>query len=302
MKQEYEEQIFTLPLSFEAHSVADKYWRRQDIPERAKQVYVTELAVYAVDKMLQHSGIDTDWSASHSSDSLFLQFANVGDLVVTGVGKLECCPVLPGNESFEISSEAWEDRVGYVAVKLDQSLKQAKILGFVSAPAKVIDINQLSPLNELFPYLASFNQSEVNLIDWIRGTFDQSWKTVEEVLSSEQHNEQYEFAFRKSSEISRGKIIDLGMQLGREPVALVVAVSSTPESNLDIWVRVCPIKKTYLTSGVKLIFTDDSNNIFEVESRETDIYIQDEYEVEPGEQFSITVSLDNVSITTEFTT
>jgi len=55
----------------------------------------------------------------------------VADLVVKGKGKVECCPVMPGEDFIEISEEVLSDRIGYLFVEINAEMFEAKVLGFL---------------------------------------------------------------------------------------------------------------------------------------------------------------------------
>ena len=58
--------LFTVPLSFEAHSIAQHFQRQQSPTQKAKQVYLNTLAVYAVDFYLRCLGFELNPEQSDS--------------------------------------------------------------------------------------------------------------------------------------------------------------------------------------------------------------------------------------------
>ncbi len=190
--------IHTVVLSLEAHSLAQKYSKQHQRPEKAKQVYLNTLAVYGVNFYFQVLGVETDYDKSNSSNLLTQRFIDVADLYVKDLGKFECRPVLPNAKVLEVPPEAWDDRIGYIAVQLDQSLREAKLIGFTP---KVVDKKGIIPLNELhsleeFPeYLSQKRQQStqvvaqqaspqfVNLERWLErasNAFQYGWQAIEE--------------------------------------------------------------------------------------------------------------------------
>ena len=292
-------QIFTVPLSFKAHWMAEQRRQQQIHPQKAKQSYLNTLAVFAVNEWLNCLEFKTDWEASDCHNSLIMRFMDVADLMVNRIGKLECRPVLPGSDFCEIPLEAREDRIGYVAVQLDQSLKYAEILGFVSTPAEVIPLDQLRSPEELISYLSRQAKPGVTLHQWLEGFIEQGWQTTERLLYPEQLA--LTLHFRRQMEVSRGQRIDLGMDLGSQSVALVLTVSAETETQLDIGVQVHPIGQIYLSPGVELTVTDESGTCLEVLSREADNFIQKEFIAGIGDQFSVTVATGEVRVTKDFT-
>lgn len=98
--------------------------------------------------------------------------------------------------------------------------------------------------------------------------------------------------------ISRGRVIDLGIQLAGHPVALIVHFTKESENKCNILLQVHPGGgKTYLPPDVELIVLDDAGGVFlEAKSRLADNWIQLEFRGEPGERFSVKVALGDASI------
>ena len=173
---------FTVPLSFEAHSLAQKC--RQGISNQAKaeQVYLNTLAVYAVDNYLRCMGFEIDWEHSDSRDNVATRIMDVADLTVKNIGKLECRPVLADAGILQIPPEVWEDRVGYLAVQLDSTLKSANILGFTRDAVAEFPLNKLQSLSDLLLYLSELEVVEsrqeeklssiVKIGQWLEGLVD----------------------------------------------------------------------------------------------------------------------------------
>jgi Protein of unknown function (DUF1822) len=302
MNKRADRMSFAVPLSFEAHAIAQQCCRQPSNPRQAKQVYLNTLAVYAVDFYLRCMEFETDWEASDSRDPLMLKFLDVADLEIGQLGKLECRPVLPDAEVCLIPPEVWSDRIGYVAVQLDPALKQATILGFTQTAAAEVPLNQLQPLDNFLEYLHQLKQpARVNLSNWFDGAIDVDWLDIQQLLGSQQNK--LAFGFRNHPlSIARGQQIDLGIQLANQPLALVVALSPEAESEADIQVQVHPLRgQTYLPEGVELSVIDEMGRVvIETESRDADNFIQLSFSAEFGEMFSVTVALGRARVRKAF--
>ena len=320
MKNFSEILTFTLPLGSNAHALAKQFWREQSDEEKAKQVYLNTLAVYAVNFYLNCMGIKTNWEASYSCNSIRQILADVADLEIPHVGCLECRPVLPKMQAIAIPPEAWSDRIGYVAVQLDESLRMATLLGFSeTALTGELSVNQLLPLEDLLAHLNQFStanntfqskicnlKSKIHLSQWLENIFDASWQSIETILGSKQQN--LAFSLRSNSNslessIKRAKLIDLGLQLGNLSLALLVAITSETEQKVGILVQVHPIEgETYLPPNLKLSMLSESGEILqEVESRSVDNYIQlKRFRGLPGEIFAIKLTFGEASVTEDF--
>lgn len=294
---------FLVPLSFEAHGIAQECC--QDISkEKVQQVYLNSLAVYAVDNYLRCMGFKTDWENSDSRNSLAIKLMNVADLEVKDIGKLECCPVLVEADKLKIPPEVCSDRIGYVAVQLNSSLKAANILGFTHNYAPEIPLNQLQSLEDFLNYLTqnevvkSYQPTVAKIGEWIDGIVDATWEKLDRLLTPEQLG----VAFKSEISITRGQKIDLGIQLDKIALALVVKV--TPEEDSDevsILTQVHPFKGMTLPEGVKLIVSDESGEIvIKEESREDDNWIQSAFHADFGEKFTIGVAYGDYQVERDF--
>lgn len=298
---EAEPLTFTVNLSFSAHEIAQECRRQQPHPRKGKQVYLNSLAVYAVEYYLRCMGWESNWESSDSRNSLMLKFLDVADLDVKQLGKLECRPVLQNAEVMHIPADVWSDRVAYVAVRLSQSLREATVLGFVRSPAREVPLSKLRSPEEMLLYMSEISQAEpVNLRQWFDKQFESGWQTLSELLSSEQMD--FALGYRPL-EITRGREIDLGLQLEGKSVALVVSLlSGADEMEVDMRVQVHPAKdEIYLPSGLKLIVIDESGEeVLETFSRDADNFIQLEFNAEEGEQFAVAMTLGEAKVTQDF--
>jgi hypothetical protein len=151
---------FTVPLTLESHQIAQKFHEQQSNWKKAKQVYLNTLAVYAVKFYLECLGIETAWSASGSWNPVMQTLANMADLELENIGKLECCPLLPEAQVCQVAPEVWSNRIGYVAVELDRSLTQATLVGFVpTANWQELPLSQLKSLEDLLEHLSQLKQT-----------------------------------------------------------------------------------------------------------------------------------------------
>jgi hypothetical protein len=298
MKPEIEAWTFTVPLALEAHAQAEQFRRSQPNPHKAKQVYLNTLAVYAVNTYLQCRGFETDLDKSASYDPVMQMLMDTADLVVKNRGKLECRPVLPDAEVVCVPAEVWEERIGYVAVQMHESLREATLLGFVKKVARSeLPLSQLRSLEELPRYLNKINPL-VNLSQWFENVFDASWQAVEAVVSTEPT--ELAFRFRSSPYVRRGKLIELGTP--GQSVTVIIAITQESEQEMDISVEAQPPKgQTYLPSNLQLMVLDeDGEAVIDTHTRSQNKTIQLEFGGEPKDRFSVKVALGDVSLTENF--
>ena len=298
--------IFTVPLSYEAHENAERCVESIKNPDKLKQVYLNSLAVYSVNYYLQLMGLETEIEKSYSQDPIAVQLSNIADLSLKNIGKVECCPVLPDENKFNITADVSENRLAYIAVQFTESLKQGTILGYVENPLATVEINQLQTLEDLLLYLSTLEieaKSESKLGKWLEGIVEEGWQRVEELFTPQQLG----LAFMNEVSVIRGQEIDLGIQLNQVSVALVTKVTqltNTEEkemSEADILMQVRPISVLNLPSELMLQIKDSSGEIvLETSSREGDNWIQLAFSAEYGESFQVLVSYEDAVITKNF--
>lgn len=319
--------ILTVPLGREAHDLAAEFAIQQATPQQGKRVYLNTLAVYAVHCYLNWLQIETDLIQNDSWNQGLQAVFGVADLLIPGVGKIECCPVLPGETTFLVSTGLTENTIGYVAVGLSERLDKVQLLGF--SPAlnsselpQQLAIANLQPLDLLLDYipeaveqvvLPTTNNMIVNLSQWLENSFESSWQTLEALFSTEALNPAFSIRTIPNElnvdnsviSVSRGKRIDLGMQLLGHPVALIITLLlAEPEEERDIRLRIYPMdNQTYLPVGLQMLVLDESGDPMpelEATTRSNDNWIQLEFSGQTQEQFSVKVILGEVSITESF--
>ena len=310
MTRELSNLIFSVPLSVEYHRLAQQFCRQQSDRTKAKQIYLNTLAVSAVKFYLQCMGIETNWEASLSYSPVFQSLMDVADLEITFRGKLECRPILPQTNILTIPPEVWCDRIGYIAVQLDSKLVEATLMGFTKTVPESgeLPINQLRSLEDLLEHLHQIRQLQpttmrVSLSQWFEQIFTDNWQSVEALLAT---RENLAFSLRSTSRlgeasVQRAKLIDLGLQLANQSVALLVAIAPDA-AKVTILVKLHPTNADYLPPDIKLILLSDGSTLQSVQSRTQDHYIQlKRFRVNPGECFNIQVAFGNVTVTESFT-
>lgn len=299
----------TIPLSFTAHSLAQKLTGSISNPLKKKQAYLNTLAVYAVEHYLRCLGFNTDWNHSDSHNPVMVKLMNIADLNLTDIGKIECRPVLPNANNLEIPAEALLDRVAYIAVQLSEDLKSANILGFTSNAAGEVSLNNLQSVEDLLIHLSELEpktneaftpskESElVNLGKWFEGIISTGWEAIDQLLNPLQLG----VAFKKEVSVTRGKKINLGMLVDNLSVALVVKLTSQINQEVEVLIQLYPTENLSLVEGIKLIVSDESGEVLEqATSRSGDNWIQLELSAELGEKFSVIVGYDEVNVRQDF--
>ncbi|NJL57327.1 DUF1822 family protein [bacterium] len=248
----------TIPVSFEAHEIAEEHSQKHANLAKAKQVYLNTLAVLATEFYLKCLGLEPNWQASDSCDPFTQTLLDVADLWVNGYGSLECRPVLSGATFCPIPGEVRSDRIGYVVVQLSESLQEATLLGFAErVDSEKLFLSQLRSLVELPEYLHQL-QPTTNLGNWLQGVFESGWQSLETLLSSP---EAMSLAFRYKNGIGRWKQIDWEGDRDSVHLKMILEPKQTSEE-MDITVEVLPIPgQAYLPSDLHILLLDEVETV-----------------------------------------
>ncbi|NEO72278.1 DUF1822 family protein [Moorena sp. SIO3H5] len=321
-----EEFALPLPITNNARRSAEQFADQQPTPQKAEQVRLNTLAVLVVNDYMQMMGMPTDLKASDSWNPIIRLLANVADLEISGIGRIECRAIKSQDSVCHIPPEVWSDRIGYVVVQIDEQSSEGTVLGFTpTADTEELPISQLRPVDDLIdhfhqpipqPMSQVVQRTRVHLSQWLDNVVETGWQTLESLENLLNPPEPI-FAFRSacldSTEplpidenldlgIRRAKLIDLGLLLAGSPVALVVELVPESELKQNICLQVYPTgNKTYLPPNLTLTVLDASGTVFlEAQARQIDNYIQLQFSGLPGEQFSVEVALGDARIIEDF--
>jgi hypothetical protein len=302
--------LIHIPLA--AKLKAEEFRRYQSQPDKAKQVYLNTLAVWIVNLYLNTKGWITNLANSHSQNPILQTLLDAADLEILGYGKLECRVVLPNATYVEIPLEARSSRIACVAVGLNESLSQAKLLGFTSTlNHDRLALDKLNSIDKLTDFLRKQQQhisshQPVALSQWWRGIFALDWQPLEllfpQGLTWETRNAtalSQQVTRSLSPEISRVKILKFDQEDCDLDIALIIELFSPVhyDANIDVLVKICSLDKSqFLPVGLNSFIVDDTQNtIMQARCRDqeqTEI-IEFQFSGSPGENFSIQISWNN---------
>ena len=389
---------FTVPLTLDAHKLAEDLAKQQPNHYKAKQVYLNALAVYAGQFYLRCWGLETNWENCDSFNPTMQMLMDVADLEIKPLGvRVEFRPVLPDEDAVYIPLDVWEERWGYIAVELDDSLEQARLLGFIkSTDTEEVPLSKLQSLKEFIDELhlaekqaiiSPKGAQSINLRNWLHQGVEKGWQTIEEMLAtfslqetprfdnfgaatalrgtaarrSEsthiptlidllqnstdnlvrlqvtrllgnigkgsqeaiaalteliQTREDNNYEMRREAAVSLGKIdpfhpqagarkvknIDLGIELDGREIALVITIAPESKTEMQLHLRVYPMRTNLLPANLHLTILDEASNIIDKnQSRPTDEYMQlNPLIVEGNSQFTVKVTLNGASFVQEF--
>ena len=172
-----------IPITRKALATAEQFASQQPHPQEQEQVRLNTLAVWAVHDYLELMEIETELQESDSWNPVVRLCEDVADLMVKGLGKLECRPLLPNSVTrniYHLPPEVWEERIGYLVVEIDTDRNRATLLGFtpVAVNGELL-LSELQPLTNLLEHLESLTQSQVNLSQWLNNIFATGWQEIE---------------------------------------------------------------------------------------------------------------------------
>ncbi|MEO1378469.1 MAG: DUF1822 family protein, partial [Cyanobacteria bacterium J06635_10] len=101
----------------------------------------------------------------------------------------------------------------------------------------------------------------------------------------------------------RAKIIDLGIQLGNQKVALLVNVLPDPQDKINVLIQLYPTnRERFVTENIQLLLlSKGGKKLQEVNSRLQDNFIQlKPFKGEPGKQFSVQISCEDLIVNEHF--
>ncbi|MGG6269040.1 DUF1822 family protein [Leptolyngbya sp. AN03gr2] len=257
---------FTVPLTDEAHRLAQRFSSEQSSITRGKRVYLNTLAVCAVQAYLHYIGrLDIDLTQSECCDSGLTTILDVADLVIPAVGRLECRAVLPGETRIVLPPEVVDDRIGYVAVQFHDRLDQVDLLGFASGDVgEVIELSTLRPIEALVDIAIAAPNPITDLAQILQGRLESGWQTIQSLFSTE---ENLAYALRTTtssgvSDFNAGKIINLNVQLRELVVLLLVGVAIESDERIRTRIRVCPTQgEALLPAYLQLLLIDDQGAV-----------------------------------------
>jgi hypothetical protein len=181
-------------------------------------------------------------------------------------------------------------------IELNHLLFYCRFLEPIALP---LPAAQAEPIGDII--FESLKTASVKLSQWLQGVFDEEWQAIDALFDP---GTSLALSTRHLLERQkRGKLINLGMQLGGETVALLVNVAEESEEKLGVLVQVHPINgKRYLPPNLKLtLLSKAGRTLQEITARGQDNYIQlRQFKGEPGKRFSIQVSLRTISVREAF--
>jgi hypothetical protein len=302
--------FFSVPLALGAHEQAERLARLQP-QDKGRQVYLNSLTVYAVNYYFNCLGFRTDLAGSSSQERLLATLLDTADLVLVDYGRLECRYCWPEDTHLFIPQEVQTERLAYLAVQLEPSLQEAKLLGFVErVMGERIPLDQLNYLENLVPYLerqkqALSSENTIDLETWLTGLIKSGWYQLEELLgvnstalNFRRVGAAWEQLVANFPAVSGGQVLHLGA--GPE-LLLIVGVLPQSGQKRELWVKITRSDLAQsLPPELQLSILDAKGLVvMQADSQENSAVLL-KFRGEIGEQFSIKIILDQESKTYTF--
>ena len=306
------------PLTFAVNFPADLlakangFRRQQQSSQKAQQVYLNTLAVYAVQFYCDCMGDATQLSDSDSWHPAMQTLLDTAALVVPG-GSLECRPVLQGMDTCPVPPEAIDERLGYVMVEIDIENGGATLLGFSKTASQgTLHRSDLQSLEDLIDILIpaeplpeklqsvvrSLEQVPTQLSSWLNNLFEEPWQPAELVLAASYRSIA---SITDSPEMTNQQERAKLLTVGSHSLILVVQITQVTQTELDILLKVHSGVERVLPQGLLLELLDDDANVAMATTAEAaDNFRALDFQIEPQEAFGVRITVGNDSITESF--
>lgn len=242
--------------------------------------------------------------------------ADVADLVMPGIGRLECRPLIGSSVICYVPPDVWGERIAYIFVQIDPSYTTATLLGFLFRVEQVeVSMDRLQTMDSLLAYLHQVRHCPPSVLagqyvllrDWLDGRYPDRWLDMQSLLA-----EIKPFTFRWQSEAimlnattkrsaegaSRGQFLHLGSRL----IPLVIQLEASADHRLNLCVQVFPSSGSCsLALGLTLTILDAAGKtVLQTHARRQDGILQLRFSGSMGEVFQVKVGLDEQWITKTF--
>lgn len=194
-----------LPLTQRSIALANAAALKYASPEKSQQIRLNTLAILAMNDFLGWLQVPTDVAKGDSWGKL-AALMDTADLVLPGLGTLECRPIVgpvrwnesSGDEGHldqaseptpwksqtaHVPAEVWDDRIGFVMIQIDEEHKLAELLGFTqTVETEAFPLSQLQPMTALIDRLEAL-QPKTFSIPVLRSSFSTLTNTLTSTLA-----------------------------------------------------------------------------------------------------------------------
>lgn len=316
MSYNHHELMFNVPITQMMRSQADDLSQCQDNPDKSRQVYHNILAVLAVDYYCQCMGIETNLKSSTVWDSALQLLANSADLELKNLGRIECCAMMANQNKVMVSREAQCDKLGYIAVALDEDSNEAILQGFSENLIGDTEEFSLQNWDDLDLFLLKVEEWEnqpsatssqlTQLSHWLHGWVEVGWQSLEALVAPKQPAPAWVVRGQmKSQETSQNSVIKRGKLLHfegvSEAIALLISLDSEISEEMDISVEIQSLdRQSELPFNLEIaILDEEGHSVMQALAKSTE-HIKLNFSGQPQEKFGVKVALGSVSFLENF--
>ncbi|MCT7991725.1 DUF1822 family protein [Laspinema olomoucense] len=143
-------------------------------------------------------------------------------------------------------------------------------------------------------------QNPVNLGKWFQERFEPGWQAIDEVFCPKKDSLAL---IRETAGVKRAKTLQLGHETSKQrPIALIVTIKAESHGETGVLVQVYPTgDRPELPAGLQLtLLSHHGDRLHEVVARNADSGLQMELSGQPGERYTLQVTLEREQVTEEF--
>jgi hypothetical protein len=161
--------------------------------------------------------------------------------------------------------------------------------------------HESAPSASVADFRESLDHAKTHLSAWFQDRVEEGWLAIDTLI----HPEAFLALNTRNCEpgIRKGKLLNLGLQLGQQSAALLVTLNPEPEEKLNVLVQLHPADgQRFLPPQIKLTLHSKEGEILqEVQARGRDNYIQlQPFKGALGRRFSLEVKLLDRFVKEEF--
>lgn len=195
-------------------------------------------------------------------------------------------PTSPGDDWCPVPLEVFDAEINHLVVYVQRVEPSA--IPLPVATDRPVETSLLRDLSE----------AKTRLSQWLQEGLNEGWQVIDALVNPEAN---LAWGIRQASPSTKGgKLINLGVQLGNQPVVLLIAVTPESEEKIGVGAQVLPAGGAQILPPLlklTLLSNADDKVLQAVESREQDNYIQlKPFRGKPGTSFSIEVSLNDIRV------
>ena len=209
---------------------------------------------------------------------------------------------LTSSNEYALSLSSFDEEINHLTAYLQYSHSEAILLPTASTQESPEASTKTAPTPTL---IEAADSLRTRLGQWLDGTIAEGWQTLENLINLEANLawSTREAGKGTAERTSGGKLLNLGVQLGQQPVVLLVTVVPEEEEKVGINVQILPTgDNAVLPPQLTVRLISRTGKVLQsVTSREQDNYIQMKpFKGKSGIQFDVEVELDGVKVSEAF--